>query len=109
MDKRFVCRNRQLVIYDRDLPNMASHTDQSECGYSVYKGVLVQWDEDQDDRVLDFIDSLNASVLRNLAVVQEHEGVIAFRWVDHIPQGFNEGESVEVEGDSWTIVESECF
>lgn len=103
---RFIPRDQILVIYKSDLPNMSTHSSQSDCGYSVYKGVLVQWDEDQDTRVLDFIDNLKANDLENLAVIQEHEGIIAFLWKTYVPIEFQEDKEVEIAGDVWSITKS---
>ncbi|MFH1024600.1 MAG: hypothetical protein V1809_14560, partial [Planctomycetota bacterium] len=92
------------VILDRDLPNMASHADPGECGFSVYQDVLVRWDEDRDPRVLDFIDDLPPALRKNLAVVQEHEASLSLRWKGRVPTGFEEGVLVEVGDDTWEIV-----
>ena len=62
-----------IVFYDGDLPNMATHCPQEECGFSIYRNILVQWDEDGDDRVLWFIDHLPERVREQLLIVQEHE------------------------------------
>ena len=104
MAQRFVSREPILVIYDRDLPNGASHADQNECGYSVYKGVLVQWDEDQDPRVLDLIDDLDGPTRYNLAAVQEHEGTLSLLWKEEVPRWLLQNESLEVAGDIWEII-----
>ena len=91
-----------------DLPNMASHCDQSECGFSLYRGVLVQWDEDHDERILRVIDGMPAAVVDRLLVVQEHEGGIAFRWSGDVPEGYGlDSLGVdEPEGDWWPVVSS---
>lgn len=103
-------REAITAFYADDLPNMATHCDQSKCGFSLYKGVLVQWDEDQDTRVLDFLDDMESSDRLSLLVVQEHEGGIAFLWEGYIPDNqYKEGASIEVDGDVWSIVESKCL
>jgi hypothetical protein len=89
-----------FVIYDDDMPRMATHEPQRECGYSVYRGVLVQWDEDQDGRVFSFIDSLSDIERENLAIAQEHEAVIALRWKHYIP---HKCSGLDVEGDIWVV------
>lgn len=86
---------------------MASHCDQRECGFSIYRGVLVQWDEDHDERVLDFLDQTPSYVLDSLLVVQEHEGNIAFVWKGAVPKGYEAGECRrQVCGDEWNIYTS---
>lgn len=84
-----------------DLPNMASHCSQSECGYSIYRGVLVQWDEDHDDRVLRLLDELSVKIIEQLLVVQEHEGAVCFIWKGKTPRGYEEGADFIVKGDVW--------
>jgi hypothetical protein len=109
MFARFVSRESILVIYGRDLPSMATHADQQECGYSVYKGVLVQWDEDQDARVFDFIDDLDGYTRCCLAAVQEHEGNLALLWKKQGPLWPTRDNTLEVAGDIWNIVSSEIL
>lgn len=85
------------------LPNGATHCDQSECGFSIYRNVLVQWDEDHDERVLWFLDRLPVNIIEKLLVCQEHEGTIEFLWKGKVPKGFEEGGSVNGDGDEWNI------
>lgn len=94
------------VFYDDDLPNMASHRPQWECGYSIYRGVLVQWDEDHDMRILEFIDGLSEAVRAELLVVQEHEASLALLWRDHVPERYAVGKIIDVYDDTWDIVTS---
>jgi hypothetical protein len=98
---------RLAVFYEADFPNMATHCDQKECGFSLYRGVLVQWDEDHDERILDVIDEMNPSALKDLLLCQEHEGSISFVWKNAVPQGFEEGGGIDVpDGDLWNIDDS---
>lgn len=90
-------------FHDKDLPNMASHCPQEECGYTIYRGVLVQWDEDHDDGVLLFIDQLPETTRSRLLVVQEHEARLGLVWKDEIPDGFRVQDDIDVGGDSWTV------
>lgn len=84
---------------------MASHCNQEDCGFSIYHGILVQWDEDQDLRVLEFIDDMEEDARNGLLVIQEHEGCLGFIW-KHIPH-YKERESLEtMSGDVWTVVQS---
>lgn len=95
-----------VVFYDDDLPNMASHRPQWECGYSIYVGVLIQWDEDHDVRVFEFIDGLPDEVRLQLLVVQEHEASLALLWRDEVPGRYSAGNTVDVHDDTWDIVVS---
>lgn len=98
-----------IVFYNEDFPNLATHCHQESCGFSVYKNVLVQWDEDTDTRVLKFIDELPEKIREQLVLVQEHEGSIALRWRDYVPEDYKEnvdGVEVEVDGDNWSIFSS---
>ena len=99
--------NRCLITFrESDLPNMANSCKQSECGFSLYRGVLVQWDEDHDERVLSMIDEMPVGVVARLLVVQEHKGGVAFLWEEEVPAGYEEGKTVYGEGDPWYIASS---
>jgi hypothetical protein len=97
-----------VVFFDSDLPNMASHCPQKKCGYSLYKGVLVQWDEDEDERVFTFIDELRSEIRFQLLVVQEHEAMLGLLWKASIPPGYEEGAELEVEDDAWHVATSKA-
>lgn len=85
---------RTPIILPKDLPNGATHCNQSECGFSIYRGVLVQWDEDHDERILDVLDDMPCHVVDAMVAVQEHEGTICFVWKDAVPKGWEDGNSV---------------
>jgi hypothetical protein len=76
-----------------------------ECGFTIHRGVLVQWDEDRDQRVLDFIDAMPISLVDHLQVVQEHEGSIDFIWEGVVPKGYREGDFVDSASDAdvWVV------
>lgn len=92
-----------VVFHSGDLPSMATHCPQEDCGFSLYKGVLVQWDEDEDARILSFIDSLDTPTRANLLVAQEHEAALGLRWKGAVPEAFDVDQEVEVEGDVWHV------
>ena len=91
-----------------DLPNMASHCHQDVCGFSLHRGVLVQWDEDHDERVIGVLDQMPISVIERLIAVQEHEGCISFVWSGSVPCGYeDDGEGITApDGDWWCIQSS---
>lgn len=89
-----------------DLANMGAGVKGFSYGFSMYRGVLVQWDEDKDDRVLTFINELPARVRCQLAIVQEHEGSLGLVWHTSVPGGYEVGEEFEVEGDFWVVLKS---
>ena len=91
--------NEMFIMYDNDMSDMYRGS-----GFSIYKGVVVQWDSDgRDTRVLGFIDRLSVWERKNLACVQEHEGCLTLLWKYSVPENFKEGKSVEVPGDVWSI------
>ena len=94
-----------ITFKDCDFPNLASHCNQGECGFSIYRGVLILWDEDHDQRILGVIDKMPARVIKHLLIAQEHEGCIDFVWNEVIPKGY-ESDAPEIEapdGDLWGI------
>ena len=95
-----------VVFFESDLPNMASHCPQSDCGFSLDKGALIQWDEDQDERILKFIDLMPDGIRSRLLVAQEHEATVALLWKDSVPPDYKEGAEWQVDGDFWYVTES---
>ena len=89
------------VFFTRNLPG-----ERGSHGFSVYKDVLIQWDEDYDERVCEFIDDLNPRIRRRLISVQEREGNLALLWDESVPSTYAKGNGVDVAGDYWTIEES---
>jgi len=84
---------------------MAYPGKQSEFGFSIYRGVVVQWDDDHDERILAVIDQMPGRILDKLLVIQEHKGVIACVWRNSIPKGYEDNNSIVAEdGDYWTTV-----
>jgi hypothetical protein len=77
--------------------------------YSVYRGVLVFWDEDYDHRVLKVIDHLDPDVRSQLFSISESEGCTILRWRHSIPLGFEEGSEITMYGDVWTIQSSKTI
>ena len=82
-----------INIFDvDDLPNMGAGVRGFTYGFTIYCGVLVQWDEDKDERVLTFINDLPARVRWQLAIVQEHEGSPGLVWQTSVPSGYEMGD-----------------
>lgn len=96
-------KRNTVVFHASDFPNMATHCLQAECGFSLYRGILVQWDEDQDERILSFVDSLPDHIRVRLLVAQEHEAALALRWKGPTPDGYQEGSEFDVDGDVWYV------
>jgi hypothetical protein len=81
----------------------------SLCGteVSIYRNVLVIWDEDRDARVLSWIDDQPPEVIDKLILVAEHEGGISFLWNGCIPHGYEQSEMAwPPDEDAWSINES---
>lgn len=95
-----------VVFHETDLPNMASCCPQEECGFSIYRGVLIQWDEDQDERILTFVDSLPDDIAGQLLIAQEHEGSLYLVWKGPVPKAYTDNNGVSVEDDHWSICKS---
>jgi len=101
-----VRRSKPKTFLLGDLPNMATHCPQAECGFSIYRGVLVQWDEDHDERVFRMMDDMSCGVMDELLIVQEHEGTVIFKWKAFVPEGYESNGDITVDGDVWNISES---
>lgn len=94
------------VFHDVDFPNGATHCPQAECGFSIYHGVLIQWDEDGDERILSLIDQMPEDVRLQLLITQEHKASVSLVWKSYIPSGWEEGRELYVEDDVWHIMDS---
>lgn len=95
------------TIKDAELPAMATHCNQITCGFTIYRGVLIRWDEDHDTRVLDILDDMPASIIECLLVIQEHEASVYLLWRDSVPTGYEKGQELSPnDGDCWHIFES---
>lgn len=91
-------------IYKSDLPNMASHCKQELCGSCYHEGVFVQWDEDHDERVLGFIESIPPDIRKSLIVIQEHKAILGLIWKNEVPIQYQEGGDLSApDGDVWYI------
>ena len=106
MLNRYIPRN-VLVLHAADFPNVGMQL--LAYGFSVHRGVVVEWDADHDTRVLDWLDTLSAATVQNVVLVQEHNGGIVLGWKVYVPDEFAEGQAVEVLGDSWAIEASTAF
>lgn len=98
--------NNITIFYIEDLPNMGSGMHGFSYGFTLYRGVVVQWDRDQDKRIFTFINELPAMVRCKLAIVQEHEGSIGLVWYANVPDGYEVGNVFEVEDDYWIVEKS---
>ena len=85
------------VFYLEHLPNHGFPNQ----GFSIYRGVLIQWDEDHDPRVLRFVDNLAPADRACLLIAQEHEGMIRLCWTHHIPHRYRTDELIDCAGDTW--------
>ncbi len=73
-----------------------------EHGQSYYKGVLIIWDEDHDERVIKFIDKLSDNEKSCMIAVHEHKGYVDI--MCHPPHcAFSNGQTFNIMGDIWTI------
>jgi hypothetical protein len=50
------------ICYSKGNAASAIGCTRKECGYSIYRGILVRWDEDQDERSLRLIDAIPTAV-----------------------------------------------
>ncbi len=76
---------------------------------SVYKNVIIGWDEDRDKRVLEFLRNIeNDGHLLDLLAIQEHEASIALFWSCAPPDSYRVGDDKDMtDGDIFTIRTSE--
>jgi hypothetical protein len=85
--------------------DLAGLCDGDVRGFSVHSGVLVCWDSDHDERVLQWLAELPESVRELLRAAYEHEGTLTLVWRRgcSIPPAYADGKTVSAPGDVWTI------
>ena len=91
------------TFYKHQLPGSTT----VDYGLSLYRGVLVQWDDDHDTRIFKFIDKLKPKVRKCLLVAYERKGGLSLLWRDNIFIG--DRDQVVVGGDVWSIRFSELI
>lgn len=92
-----------VFSFDVQFPHAGQH------GFSVYQGVLVVWDDDYDQRILAWIDSLKPDIRMRLYAANEHEGSLSLMWRgSHVPRSFREDMMVRsvADQDSWIVIQS---
>jgi hypothetical protein len=72
-------------------------------------GVEIVWDAHHDRRILQFIDEMGGKYRRRLVRAGEHENSLELYWRGSVPRGYHVGDTVEVDGDSWSVVRSESI
>ena len=91
--------NKIPVIYPDQLPEYIKKSIEYD-GFSLYKGVVVVWDPDQDTRILDLIDTMPDSQLQNLILAHETKGTLTTLWKKGVPRRFKRRE-IYFDGDNW--------
>ena len=74
--------------------------------FTIYKGLMVFFDEDQDTRILTFIDDLSVKMRQKLFAAGEREGSITLVWNCRPPTRYEEDKSIDVCEDIWHIFQS---
>lgn len=98
--KDFVLREYP-VITDEVLSRAGIDTGD---GITLYRGVLVFWDNDRDPRVLTFIDdNIEDICMGKLIAVQERKGMLSMIWQDHVPPALKQEGTADGDGDCWFI------
>jgi len=93
-----------MKVVSRDIAVFSLPNGQG-CELSVYRGVIVCWDEDHDTRVLNLIDDMSERDRHNLVAIHEHEGQASYVWNCKTPKQYEEGVNTR-DGDHWPCQES---
>lgn len=72
-------------------------------GVTVYRGVLIVWDEDRDPRVIEAVDDLVdiPDKTETLMAVHESQGYLIAVWKDRVPASVD--GRLWVQGDEWNV------
>lgn len=93
-----------MKVVSRDLAVFSLPNGQG-CDLSVYRGVIVCWDEDHDTRVLNLIDDMTERDRENLVAIHEREGQASYVWNGKTPAQYEEGVNTRC-GDHWPCSET---
>lgn len=100
-------------VSENQFQNCTSICEQSRNGFhgrDIYKGVVIEWDEDHDIRIYHFINKVeDEGFLEDLVSVGETKARLSLVWINHIPTIFQEQTGVEVAGDLWLIMENTMY
>ena len=88
-----------LRFTEKDFPDRLN----SGHGFSLYRGVLIQWDEDHDERILEVLDGMPARILDRLLITHENQAGIAFVWKGEVPRGYEKDKEIGLDSDVWHI------
>jgi len=75
-------------------------------GITIYRGVIVYWDEDYDKRILQFLDNMSSIDMEQLVAVQETKGFINAIWKDKVPRKYFDGHEISLDNDIWIFNKS---
>jgi len=92
-----------MIINIFHLAEIEDEVDERDYGISLYRGVLIKWNEARDKRVPMLIDSMPIQIVEKLLAVCYHKGNVAFLWRGAVPNDYAEYKSVNVWGDNWSI------
>lgn len=73
------------------------------CGFSVYRDILVFWDDDHDGRIFDALDNMDPVCRSYLIAVRERKAQLYFLWDGREPHGFEGLRSFLLPGDGDTF------
>ena len=100
---RYIQRNMLPILQFHDFAEVMD----DGYGFSIYRGILIGWDEDYDTRIFRFIDEMTKADRRGLIGAAEHNGRLFLLWKNLVPYKYGEGQQVEVLRDIWNIIFSE--
>ena len=93
--KEVVIKSLPILRLD-DFPSYAG-------SISVYKNIIVCWDDDYDGRIVEFLDTLDNLTRSCILAIGEHKGSIFFLWKEGVCiHAFDDGVSTTEEiGSDW--------
>lgn len=81
-------------------------------GISIYRGIIVIWDEDHDARILRFVDNLTNDELKYVIAVHERKGSLSIVYREHLvpnrrgtPRLFSGKYEFLVDEDCWPMMD----
>ncbi len=76
-----------------------------ENGFSLFKNIMIVWDEGDKKDVLSFVDKIPEKVREKLLLVFQYRGTIDMIWKEKVPQSY-QGNTVLVGSERCTVFSS---
>lgn len=72
-------------------------------GFSIYEGIIIVWDKNQDHNVIKIIDNLPDEIKEILLLISENNRKLTLYWATVPTDEYLIGEKIKIGKESWII------